>query len=128
MATESKFTVIKFQMKKDDDKVSNDDKDNEETEDGESNSPKSEREKLLLNSLGGDGSQRIFCYKNKAPAPPEHHVNPLRVVYSMKTPVSQKSGATRYISTTPERILDAPDIINDYCEYFLCFFFCILIS
>lgn len=41
------------------------------------------------------------------------HSNPLRVVYSVKTPISGKSG-TRYIPTTPERILDAPDFINDY--------------
>lgn len=39
----------------------------------------------------------------------------LRVVYSIKTPMSTKSGS-RYIPTSPERILDAPDIINDYCK------------
>lgn len=66
--------------------------------------------------MGDVNNQRIFCYQNKAPAAPESHVNPLRVVYSMKTPVSLKSGATRYIPTTSDRILDAPDIINDYCK------------
>jgi cell division cycle 20, cofactor of APC complex len=57
--------------------------------------------------------KRILAFQNKAPAPPESHLNPLRVVYSVKTPSSTKSG-TRYIPTNPERILDAPDIVNDY--------------
>ncbi|XP_070502567.1 cell division cycle protein 20 homolog [Chironomus tepperi] len=57
--------------------------------------------------------KRILAYQTKAPAPPEDHLNPLRVVYSIKTPMSMKSGS-RYIPTNPERILDAPDIINDY--------------
>lgn len=63
----------------------------------------------------GDINQRIFCYQNKAPIPPDGHANPLKVVYSMKTP-GNKSGATRYIPTSCDRILDAPDIINDYCK------------
>lgn len=62
-------------------------------------------------------SGRILCYQNKAPAAPESHTNPLKVVYSLKTPISTKSGS-RYIPTTSERILDAPDFINDYCKYF----------
>ena len=57
--------------------------------------------------------KRILAYQTKAPAAPDSHLNPLRVVYSVKTPMSQKSGS-RYIPTNPERILDAPDIINDY--------------
>ena len=57
--------------------------------------------------------KRILAYQTKAPAAPESHLNPLRVVYSVKTPMSQKSGS-RYIPTNPERILDAPDIVNDY--------------
>lgn len=57
--------------------------------------------------------KRILAYQTKAPAAPDSHMNPLRVVYSVKTPMSTKSGS-RFISTNPERILDAPDIINDY--------------
>jgi len=49
-------------------------------------------------------------------------LNPLKVVYShSKTPGSVKN-ATRYIPQTPDRILDAPDIIDDYCK--LEFMFC----
>lgn len=43
-------------------------------------------------------------------------LNPLKVVYShSKTPGSVKS-TSRYIPQTPDRILDAPDIIDDYCK------------
>lgn len=66
--------------------------------------------------VGDVNKRRIFSYKNKAPAAPDFHQNPLRVVYSVKTPMSTKS-STRYIPQSPERILDAPDIINDYCYY-----------
>lgn len=57
--------------------------------------------------------KRILSFQTKAPAAPDSHLNPLRVVYSVKTPMSTKSGS-RFIPTNPERILDAPDIINDY--------------
>lgn len=41
--------------------------------------------------------------------------NNLKVLYSqVPTPVSIKK--SRYISSVPERILDAPDIKNDFCE------------
>lgn len=60
---------------------------------------------------------RILSYQNKAPAPPEGYMNPLRVMYSQtKTPSSIKS-SSRYIPQSPERILDAPDIVDDYCKF-----------
>lgn len=79
---------------------------------------KAERQKLISDSMQvADGkTTRILSYQNKAPAAPESHTNPLKVVYSIKTPISTKSGS-RYIPTTSDRILDAPDIINDYCRY-----------
>lgn len=86
------------------------------------NQQQSEHQKLMADTLqGGDvNARRIFAYKEKAPAAPDFHQNPLRVVYSVKTPMSTKSGS-RYIPRSPERILDAPDIINDYCMN-SCFF------
>ncbi|XP_055687834.1 cell division cycle protein 20 homolog [Lutzomyia longipalpis] len=76
-----------------------------------------EQKKLLTEAIQGatgeGGSQRILSYHVKAPSAPDSHQNPLKVVYSTKTPISTKSG-TRYIPHAPERILDAPDIINDY--------------
>lgn len=78
-------------------------------------SPDIEKVRALSEAINGMdiSNKRILSYREKAPAPPETHLNPLRVVYSVKTPMSTKSGS-RYIPTNPERILDAPDIVNDY--------------
>lgn len=69
------------------------------------------------NLHGGDiNNMRVLSYQNKAPAPPEGYLNPLRVVYSQsKTPAGVKA-STRYIPQTPDRILDAPEIVDDYCK------------
>ena len=40
--------------------------------------------------------------------------NNLKVLYSQVTPSSVKK--TRYISSVPDRILDAPDLRNDFCK------------
>lgn len=76
-----------------------------------------DRQKLISEAMqvGDVNQRRIFSFQDKAPPAPDSHQNPLRVVYSIKTPMSTKSGS-RYIPSSPERILDAPDIINDYCE------------
>ncbi len=44
--------------------------------------------------------------------------NGLKVLYSQssKTPGSCKK-TTRHIPQVPERILDAPEILDDYCKY-----------
>ncbi|CAG9822770.1 unnamed protein product [Phaedon cochleariae] len=58
-------------------------------------------------------NQHILSYKNKAPSAPEGFQNPMRVIYTQtKTPASVKS--SRYIPQAPDRILDAPDIVDDY--------------
>lgn len=58
---------------------------------------------------------KILSYQNKAPAPPEGYMNPLRVMYSQTKSSSTVKGSSRYIPQSPERILDAPDVIDDYC-------------
>lgn len=91
---------------------------NNADENHEESTRDNDRQKILSEAmqLGDVNTRRIFSYQEKAPAAPESHQNPLRVVYSIKTPMSTKSGS-RYIPTSPERILDAPDIINDYCKH-----------
>lgn len=43
--------------------------------------------------------------------------NNLRVLYSScKTPASSVKKTIRHIPQVPERILDAPDILDDYCK------------
>lgn len=78
--------------------------------------PPTDHQMLLSEALqvGDVNNRRLFSFKDKAPAAPDFHQNPLRVVYSVtKTPLASK-GTSRYIPQSPERILDAPDIINDY--------------
>ena len=81
---------------------------------------KSQLSSTLLNGASAD--DRILAFKHKAPLPAEGHQNNLRVLYSQNR--ARSSGATgdaaarkkaaRVIAPTPERILDAPDIVDDY--------------
>ncbi|XP_054707821.1 cell division cycle protein 20 homolog [Uloborus diversus] len=84
---------------------------------GEENlSPKSSHyKKTMSENLNGDISNfRILAYQNKAPQAPTGHANGLKVLYSSsKNPGSTKK-ATRHIPQTPDRILDAPEILDDY--------------
>ncbi|KAG8322857.1 ubiquitin-protein transferase activating protein [Homalodisca vitripennis] len=75
-----------------------------------------EMQKAMSENLHGRdiSNTRVLAFQKKAPAPPEGYTNPLKVVYSQsKTPMSSK-GATRYIPQAPDRILDAPEIVDDY--------------
>ncbi|XP_071442348.1 cell division cycle protein 20 homolog [Hetaerina americana] len=73
-----------------------------------------EKQRIMSeNLMGNEAGTRILAFRNKAPAAPEGHQNSMKVVYTQsKTPGSVKS--TRYIPQTAEKILDAPDIIDDY--------------
>ena len=59
-------------------------------------------------------SSRILAFKNKAPTPKDGYQNTLKVLYSQgkKNEVVVKS--TRHIPSAPVRILDAPNMIDDY--------------
>lgn len=75
-----------------------------------------EFQRVMCENLHGNdiNKQRILSYQKKAPAAPEGFQNPMRVLYTQtKTPASVKSN-NRYIPQAPDRILDAPDIIDDY--------------
>lgn len=56
---------------------------------------------------------RIMSYGDKAPPPPEGHAGS-RVLYSASKPAASSKKATRYIPKSAERVLDAPDICNDF--------------
>ncbi|XP_077294113.1 cell division cycle 20 protein fzy isoform X2 [Arctopsyche grandis] len=58
--------------------------------------------------------QRLLQYNIKAPAAPEGHQNPLRIIYSQSKAPSTVKASKRYIPQAADRILDAPDIIDDY--------------
>lgn len=79
---------------------------------------KREMQRLIGENLYGVdiNNVRVLNYRNKAPAAPDGYQNPLKVLYSQtKTPASVKA-STRYIPQAPDRILDAPEIIDDYCK------------
>ncbi|GLV44001.1 fizzy [Carabus blaptoides fortunei] len=89
---------------------------NQATEESEVPSPQKEMQRIMSENLHGNdiSKQRILAYQNKAPEAPEGFQNPMRIIYTQtKTPASVKSGS-RYIPQAPDRILDAPDIIDDY--------------
>ena len=62
-------------------------------------------------------SHRILSFKDKAPAPKGDTVNNLKVLYSMSTASKSTTSSklvNRQIPSAPSRILDAPDLLDDY--------------
>ena len=59
---------------------------------------------------------RIFSYNNKPPNPSDSNPLGLRVLYSNSkySSPARASQQIRHIPQNPDRILDAPDIVNDY--------------
>uniref|UniRef100_A0A8C7ZU66 Cell division cycle 20 homolog n=1 Tax=Oryzias sinensis TaxID=183150 RepID=A0A8C7ZU66_9TELE len=74
-----------------------------------------ESQKAWSVSLNGYNIEdaKILHFGGKPLNAPEGYQNNLKVLYSQgSTPASTKK--TRYISSTPDRILDAPDLRNDF--------------
>jgi cell division cycle protein 20 (cofactor of APC complex) len=58
---------------------------------------------------------KILAFKSKAPAPPAGLENAARGVYSSHDGADKKAKKTfRHVPSAPERILDAPELIDDY--------------
>lgn len=63
---------------------------------------------------------RIIHYKTKAPSAPPGYVNNLRVLYTANErhigggETKRKAKATRHIPSAPCRVLDAPELVDDY--------------
>ncbi|XP_073347533.1 cell division cycle protein 20 homolog [Pagrus major] len=88
-----------------------------ENEPVDANNPggSSESQKALSMSLNGYNIEdaKILHLGGKPLNAPEGYQNNLKVLYSQAiTPASMKK--TRYISSTPDRILDAPELRNDF--------------
>lgn len=88
--------------------------------DGSSSMEDEYRTSLSSEILGSDdsSSHRILSFKEKAPAPKGDTVNNLKVLYSASGYGSKNSQSskltTRSIPSAPSRILDAPDLLDDY--------------
>eukprot|EP00474_Spongospora_subterranea_P009976 CRZ10434.1 hypothetical protein [Spongospora subterranea] len=73
-------------------------------------------------SNGNDPSKfgmRILSFRQKAPQPPLEHQNNLRVLYTQNRLMMPGSGIPqvrrhRFVSSSAERVLDAPDLLDDY--------------
>ena len=95
-------------------------------EQASSEGDESEHQKLITAQLTGTeptessnktpSKPRVLAYKNKAPAPKDGYQNSLMVLYSQNG--AKKSGSVvkpvRHIPSAPVRILDAPDMLDDY--------------
>jgi cell division cycle 20, cofactor of APC complex len=60
---------------------------------------------------------RILSFTKKAPAPAASQNNRLRVLYTQNktdSKVTKSVSATRHIPAQPEKILDAPELLDDY--------------
>lgn len=75
---------------------------------------KEEFKKLLAASLNIHEQARVLAFKHKAPAPPEGHDSGLASLYSANLGQAPSRKQFRHIPTTQERILDAPDLVDDY--------------
>ena len=76
--------------------------------------------RLSATLLGVDdkANNRILSFQEKAPVPKGDTVNNLNILYSASGAAEQKKSnvklVSRHIPSTPSRILDAPDLMDDY--------------
>lgn len=86
-----------------------------ENKQGEQGSPSKEEsyQKALAASLSVHDSSRILAFKQKAPAAPEGYENSLKSLYNQNLAPTVKK-TFRHVPTTQERILDAPELMDDY--------------
>jgi len=68
-----------------------------------------------LSAMGG-GDRVCAFRKGLAPLPGFGHKQPVNVLYSLK-PSSSVKRSRRYVAKSPERILDAPGMRDDYCKW-----------
>jgi len=72
-----------------------------------------EFKKALADTLGA-GDSRVLAFKKKAPVPSEDFENPMAVLYTKRAVTTKPAVVSRIIPNAPEKILDAPDLLNDF--------------
>ena len=65
-------------------------------------------------SFEAEAPHRVLAFKTKAPAPVDGHVSNLRVLYTQNKGAAPRVKSARHVPSAPERILDAPDMVDDY--------------
>ncbi|GAX80860.1 hypothetical protein CEUSTIGMA_g8295.t1 [Chlamydomonas eustigma] len=82
---------------------------------GDPSNSEKEYQKRLAASLGVDTSSRILAFKQKAPAPEDSHDGGrLKGLYSDNIGQAPNKKQFRHVPQSQERILDAPDLVDDY--------------
>uniref|UniRef100_A0A6S9SZY3 CDC20/Fizzy WD40 domain-containing protein n=1 Tax=Chrysotila carterae TaxID=13221 RepID=A0A6S9SZY3_CHRCT len=73
------------------------------------------KKELAANLFAGNASNKVLAFKSKAPRPAEDHQNSLRVLYTQNRDAGLlPKRYSRHIPQAPERILDAPELLDDY--------------
>jgi cell division cycle protein 20 (cofactor of APC complex) len=73
------------------------------------------KKELAANLFAGQATNKVLAFKAKAPAAPADHQNSLRVLYTQNREAgSAPKKYSRHIPQAPERILDAPELLDDY--------------
>ena len=66
------------------------------------------------NSIAAKSNRHIEMPMTQAPAPPEGHINQLASLYTQNAGNMPAKKTFRAVPSAPERILDAPDLVDDY--------------
>jgi len=90
--------------------------------DGENGSSNEYRQDVANHLFDGANGSKILSFKTKAPEPRDGYQNNLRVLYSQNRATGSSKAApaaaavkpTRHIPSAPIRVLDAPDLVDDY--------------
>eukprot|EP00939_MAST-03C_sp_MAST-3C-sp1_P002915 g2915.t1 len=71
---------------------------------------------MASNAAGGEGNRghRVLAFKQKAPAQIDGYHDAIKVLYSQSQAKKKKVLPPRHIPSAPERVLDAPDMLDDY--------------
>lgn len=80
----------------------------------QANKSTQENDTVLREKLNNLENYRIMCYTDKAPVAPEGNDTNKNVVYSSTKQAASVSKANRLVPSAPIRILDAPDVKNDW--------------
>ena len=57
---------------------------------------------------------RILSFRQKPPSADESHANNLKILYSTGKPKAQSAAKTRQIPSKSEKVLDAPELLDDF--------------
>eukprot|EP00667_Euglena_gracilis_P008239 EG_transcript_8342 len=76
---------------------------------------RTEYAKNLAKQLFTDAEDnKVLALRHKPPAPAGNHLNALRLLQQNRREGQPKTKSTRVISATAEKILDAPEMVDDY--------------